>query len=495
MKKIEFKCSLITLVIFALLSTTAFAAPMISDYAGTGEPGYGDGKLLESKLNQPWGLTVDQDGNLIIVDSANHTIRKVVDNEITTLAGMTEDLDVFGLPLGGHVDEDAAKAMFNQPRYAVVDAEGDLYISDSQNHAIRKISNGKVFTYAGTGEAGYKDGDRTTAQFNSPAGLAIDKAGNLYVADTLNHVIRKIDNKGNVTTYAGKYVVGDGAFLDGALNIARFQEPNDLVFDDKGNLYVSDSGNHLIRMIAGDKVSTFAGETTARNEETGYMVGGYSNGKKENALFNFPKGLAYADGILFIADSLNNRIRAVKENGTVINLVGKSTAGDVVGQTDQSMLFQPIDVFYHKGSLFVSDLYNNKIKKYELDTTNLVAIQNVDDIMAGIELLPVTEDVQVWFDYTSIAYQTEQPLIKDDKVYLPVRSTFESWGATVDWLDATKEIQLSNGNWKVNFVLDAKSMLVIDGRTYVELKQLAQITHFFVEWVEDYRAVLIDSID
>lgn len=468
---------------------------MIGDYAGTGMAGYEDGKRIESQFNQPWGLTVDQDGHLIIVDSMNHTVRKVVDNEVTTLAGMTEDFDVFGLPLGGHVDDDAMQAMFQKPRYAVVDANGDIYISDSQNHAIRKLSAGKVFTYAGTGVAGYKDGERTTAQFNHPGGIALDASGNLYVADTLNHVIRKIDDKGNVTTFAGKYVSSGGAYLDGTAANARFLEPNDLVFDDDGNLYVSDTGNHLIRMVAGGKVSTYAGKATARNEETGYMTGGYSNGAKENALFNFPKGLAFADGTLYVADSLNNRIRAVKENGRVINLVGQSTAGDAVGQTDQAMLFHPVDVVIHEGMMYVSDLFNNKIKAYTVDTQNLVAIQTADDIIAGIDIVPESEDIQVWFDYMNLEFNKEKPLEKDGSIYLPVRSIFESWKANVEWYGETSEIQLSKGDWEVTFKLDREKMLLIDNRTYIKLEQLAQITHFFIEWVEEYRAVLIDSVD
>lgn len=475
-------------------TTTAFTAPVVKNYAGTGEPGLVDGKLGESKLNQPWGLVIDHDGNLIIIDSANHKIRKVVDNKITTLAGKTEGTDAFSLPLGGHVDDDALKAMFDQPRYAVVDAKGDLYISDSKNNVIRKLTGSKVLTYAGTGDAGYADGDRAKAQFNSPAGLAIDSANNLYVADTLNHVIRKIDPNGKVTTYAGQFMKENGGYLDGSHQKARFNEPNDLVFDEQGNMYVSDSGNHLIRLIKGDQVSTYAGKATNRNPETGYLEGGYRNGEKENALFQFPKGLTYADGVLFIADSLNNRIRAIKPDGTVINLLGQSTVGDISGSATDAQLFNPVDVAYIEGKLYFTDLYNNKVKAMEVDLQNLQAVKSIEDILSGIALHPAKDVVQVWFDYDNISFSKEQPMIINNGIYLPIRSLFENWGAKVEWIEATKEINISKDDGHIRLEVDRHKLLIKEGRTYIEMDVLAQTTKFLVEWIEDARAVIIDSI-
>ncbi len=494
MKRFIYKGSLITALAIILLSATAFAAPGVNNYAGTGEPSFLDGKLVESKFNQPWGLAIDRDGNLIIVDSVNHKIRKVIDNEIITLAGLTEGTDAFGLPLGGHVDDDALQAFFDLPRYAIVDANGNLYISDTGNNVIRKFAGGKVYTYAGTGKAGYADGDRTQAQFNSPGGLALDKANNLYVADTLNHVIRKIDSNGTVTTYAGQHLKVDGDFLDGALSKARFNEPNDLVFDDKGNLYVSDSGNHLIRQVSRDQVSTFAGKASPRNSETGYMDGGYRNGVKEEALFLYPKGLAFADGVLFVADSLNNRIRAIKADGTVINLLGKNTAGDVNGTAVDAQLFNPVDVAYFEGKLYFTDLYNNKVKMMDIDLKNLQVVKSVEDILMSIDLHPASDAVQVWFDYENISFGSDKPMIIDSGIYLPVRSLFESWGAQVEWIGATREIDIDKEDMHVRVGVDRNKLLIKEGRTYIELDELAKVTKFLVDWIEDSRAIIIDSI-
>lgn len=480
-------------LVFSLLAASSLAQPNILDYVGTGEASYKDGPLKQSTLNQPYGLAFDHKGNLIIVDSTNHRIRQVVNNEVKTLAGTTREFDVYGLPLGGYIDAANDQAMFNLPKYAVVDKDGSIYVSDSNNHVIRKISGGKVYTYAGTGEAGYANGDRTKAKFNRPAGLALDREGNLYVADTLNHVIRKITPNGTVSTFAGLQQA-DGSYRDGLTSQARFNEPNDLAFDEKGNLYVSDTGNHLIRVISQGTVKTFAGKPTEMNQETGYMAGGYRNGDKEDALFLYPKGLYYAEGVLFVADSLNHRVRAILADGNVINLVGQSSAGDLTGVVEKAQLFHPVDIAYQDGKLYISTLYTNKIKVLDVDLNNIYGIRNIEDIMDGIEFRPIEGDeVQVWFDYEPIEFSAESPIIDDGGVYLPVRQLFEQWGAIVEWLGESQEISLKKEDWHVVFKLNLEAMKLISGRTFVELDELSELTGFLVEWVEDYRAVIIDS--
>ncbi|MEJ0088157.1 MAG: hypothetical protein WDM80_00140 [Limisphaerales bacterium] len=164
------------------------------------------------------------------------------------------------------------------------DAKGNLFVADSQNHAIRKITtNGVVTTFAGQlGVAGSANGTGTAARFDSPCGLAFDKAGNLYVSDTGNGLIRKITSAGAVTTIAG--VAGASGFLNGAVASAQFNAPLGIAVAPNGAVFVADSGNHCIRKISGGAVSTFAGSP---------QVWGSADGKGVSAQFNGPVGLAF----------------------------------------------------------------------------------------------------------------------------------------------------------------------------------------------------------
>lgn len=196
------------------------------------------------------------------------------------MAGSLKGTDLYGFPLGGLVDGDADQAMFNQPRAVVVDSQGTIYVADTGNNVIRKISQGKVSTYAGSGRAGFRDGSVRDARFNAPSGLALDKAGNLYVADTLNNVIRKITPQGVVTTYAGNKT-GKAGYRDGSLAEAEFNEPAALAMDSQDNLYVVDSGNQLIRRISQDQVETIAGTRGSLLSGTTYIQGSFRDGPRQ----------------------------------------------------------------------------------------------------------------------------------------------------------------------------------------------------------------------
>lgn len=452
------------------------------------------GTALAYKLNQPWGLLFDKQGNLIIVDSGNQRIEKMTQTKLTTLAGIVGKPDAYGRLQGGYLDGDAAKAVFNDPRFAVVDSKGNVYITDFNNHSIRKIKNGKVYTLAGTGKAGFKNGKGSEAQFNSPTGIAIDSKDNLYVSDTLNHVIRKITPEGAVTTLAGEQSA-TGGFLDGVLNKARFNEPSGLVFDDKGNLFVADSGNHLIRVVStvNNQVLTYAGKKTDIDSETGYMAGGYSHGNKETARFNSPKGLAYADGVLFVADSLNNRIRAIQPDGKVINLAGLSKAGDTVGPADVIQLNMPVAVAYAKGQLYIADSLNNKIKTLPVDPKQLKPVQTKEDLIAGFEFAPASEIVQVWLDgKLSTFVSSNKPFQKDALTYLPIRDIIELWGGKVEWIPASNEAKVTMGAWNASLVEDGEHVLLKDERMYIDLDRLQELSSFAIVYDEDYNALVIN---
>ena len=260
-----------------------------------------DGKGSDDQILYPIGIAVDdKTGNLYVVDQGNFRIRKVTSNgAVSTLAG-TGGLccELGGGLLGHYADGAGSVAGFSSPHGIAIDAAGNLYVADAGNNCIRKITpKGDVSTLAGSGEKGFADGSGSTARFNDPVGIAIDAAGNLYVADKSNQRIRKVSPTGDVSTLAGS---GEEGFADGAGSVAQFRHPFDITVDKLGNLYVADSGNQRIRKVTpeGD-VSTIAGGGQ-----------GFADGSGSEAMFNWPYGIAIdAAGNLYVADGYNRRIR------------------------------------------------------------------------------------------------------------------------------------------------------------------------------------------
>lgn len=274
-----------------------------------GGPGNVDGTGAAARFNDPAAVAVDAAGNAYIADRANQLIRKVTPaGEVTTVAGAPG--------LAGFADGVGAAARFRDPAGVAVDAAGNLYVADQGNHTIRKImAGGAVTTLAGlAGRFGTDDGTGAAARFRSPAGLAVDRAGNVFVADTSNQTIRKITAAGEVTTAAG--IPGMGGSLDGTTATASFRRPSAIAVDRAGNLFVVDHDNETIREIAIDgKVTTVAGTP-------GDL--GHADGVGPAAQFAFPSGIAVDDaGALYVADNANNTIRKIVGR-TVTTLAGRA---------------------------------------------------------------------------------------------------------------------------------------------------------------------------
>ena len=210
---------------------------LVTTLAGTGTIGFTDGALAQ--FNFPAGVAVDAAGNVYVADLDNQRIRKI------SAAGVVSTLA--GSGTAGFLDATGTTAQFNFPSGVAVDAAGNVYVADGSNHRIRKVSAaGVVTTLAGSGTASLDDGSGATAQFISPAGVAVDAAGNIYVADRNNHRIRKISAAGIVSTLAGSATAG---FLDGSGASAQFNNPLGVAVDAAGNIYVADLSNHRIRQI------------------------------------------------------------------------------------------------------------------------------------------------------------------------------------------------------------------------------------------------------
>jgi len=314
---------------------------LVTTFAGTGAPGSTDGALAEFDL--PFGVAVDAAGNVYVADYSNHRIRKVTAaGVVTTLAGSG---------VAGDDDGTGTAAQFNLPSGVAVDAAGNVYVADTNNERIRKITAaGVVTTLAGSGVAGDDDGTGTAAQFNQPQGVAVDAAGNVYVADTNNERIRKITAAGVVTTLAGSTF----GYVDGTGAAAKFNVPIGVAVDAVGNVYVADAENNRIRKItAAGVVTTLAGSTL-----------GFADGTGAAAQFDFPLGVAVdAVGNVYVADAENDRIRKITAAGVVTSLAG-STTGYLDGTGAAAQFSGPAGVAVDAaGNVYVADAGNYRIRQ------------------------------------------------------------------------------------------------------------------------------------
>ena len=227
----------------ALFSSSTSKVAVVTTVAGTtGTSGSSNGTGTQSTFNSPWGVAVDTSGNVYVAERGNHLIRKVTSGGVvTTLAGTA------GAP--GSSNGTGTQATFNSPWGVAVDASGNVYVADNNNHLIRKItSGGVVTTLAGNaGSFGSSNGTGTQATFSYPAGVAVDSSGNVYVADNWIHRIRKITSDGVVTTVAG--IAGTPGSSNGTGTQATFNYPKGVAVDSSGNIYVADTENHFIRKI------------------------------------------------------------------------------------------------------------------------------------------------------------------------------------------------------------------------------------------------------
>ncbi len=280
----------------------------VSTWAGrTGAAGTVDGTGNAARFSFPNGIAIDAQKNLYVADQDNQTIRKISSaGVVTTLAGSAGAY--------GHKDGTGAQAQFAGPGGVAVDAAGNLYVTEFNHHVVRKITPaGVVTTLAGApGESGYADGSGAEVRFSGPNNVAVDKAGNVFVADYYNNAIRKITPAGVVSTFAG---AKDAGSADGTGSAARFRYPNSMAFDAAGNMLVTDSANGTVRRI------TPAGVVTTIAGLAGSL--GRADGSGSAARFNMPWGIAVAgSGAIYVADAGNNLVRKIDSTGRVSTVLG-----------------------------------------------------------------------------------------------------------------------------------------------------------------------------
>jgi DNA-binding beta-propeller fold protein YncE len=269
-----------------------------------------------------------------------------IGSQVATVAGT-------GTP--GFADGPPGSAQFFDPTGIAFHA-GTIYVGDYGNHRVRAITQGTVTTLAGTGKQGYADGPAASAELNHPAGVAVDGAGAVYVADSANDVIRVIQ-AGAVTTFAGSGLKGSA---DGNAKSATFNYPHGIDVSG-GTVYVADAGNHRVRLISGNTVTTLAGSAQ-----------GYADGPTSTALFSNPKGISVAGTKVYVADSGNNCIRLI-ESGTVTTVAGSSAQGMIDGSASAARFWNPVDVAAAGTRVFISDQSNHRIRSLESGSVSTVA--------------------------------------------------------------------------------------------------------------------------
>ncbi len=400
-KTVKSVCGIVCIMVLAL----AMSVPALCQYpyvisTVAGSYPLGDnGPATAALLLEPRAAVMDSAGNLYIADSGNRRVRKVSPAGVTaTLAGFENALAsslavdasgnvyigaycrVWKLPLGGkliqiagtgtcgHAGDGGAatQARIGNVRGVAVDSQGNLYLADVDSDRVRKVdSSGVITTFAGTASSGYSgdNGPAIAARLNGPNGLAADEAGNVYIADTGNHRIRKVATSGVITTLAGTGAAG-AAGDGGPADAARLSSPGGLAVDRQGNLYIADAGNHRIRRVSSvGAISTVAGTGTA-----GYSGDG---GLATAAMLFGPEGVSVdQDGNLYVAEETNGRVRKISIGGVITTVAGASHFGGDGGPATSALLKYPLDVAVDSaGNLYIADGFNFRVRKVDASGT------------------------------------------------------------------------------------------------------------------------------
>lgn len=324
-----------------------------------GNSGSVDGTNSSARFYRPWSITIDATGNIFVADSWNELIRKVTPSGlVTTIAGQ--------VGVSGYADGQGTNAIFNNPVGIAVDSADNLYVADMMNSVIRKITpDGTVSTFAGqAGSNGSVDATGSAARFYFPDGVAVDTNGNVYVADSVNETIRKITPGGTVSTLAG--LARSYGSADGTGSAARFHNPTALAVDTAGNVYVADEVNETVRKVTPNGVVT----TLAGFPESA----GASDGTGNAARFDNLNGLAVdMDGNIYVADTGNNAIRKISPAGVVTTLAGQSgSPGSADGIGSAVRFNNPSGVAVDSsGDLFIADALNHTIRATQPLTTKV----------------------------------------------------------------------------------------------------------------------------
>ncbi|MGQ9864200.1 MAG: OmpA family protein [Bacteroidia bacterium] len=328
----------------------------VSTLAGGGRAGYKDGPADKALFNRPNGIAVGLEGEIYVSDDDNHVIRKIHQGRVTTFAGVAN--------APGFEDGPLEDASLNSPHGLVVSPQGVLYVCDYYNHAIRQIYKGSVTTVAGDGMPGFRDGDLKTARFNAPIAITQDSKGNLWVLETGNHALRKITPSGQVVTVAGQ---GSPGYRNGRGKNAAFNSPVGMTRDAQDNLYIVDAGNRVIRKVTPDgEVSTYV-----HLDFRGYEV----RGNLSNLSFLTAGGTGGgictdAEGNLYVADGGSHVVYQIDPRAKIVEvLAGSGRPGWIDGNGKFARFDEPIEIVASRQPrvFYVCDYRNAVIRQIKIE--------------------------------------------------------------------------------------------------------------------------------
>jgi sugar lactone lactonase YvrE len=366
--RLLFKCSLVTGLVLA--TSSGLEAQTISTLAGNGTAGYsGDGGAGKAALlHEPYSVAVDGAGNVYVADEYNARVRKIsATGVISNFAGD----GLYGAFTGGVA---ATATSLLDPYGVCVDKDGNVYIADNDADAIYKVNTAGIITsVVGNGiECHSGDGGpATAASLNRPRGVAIDLAGNMYIADYSNDCIRKVDASGIISTYAGTTYAGYGGD-GGPASAAGLLNPTGVAVDVHGNIYIADQGNIRVRKVdASGIISTIAGNGTP---------GPYGDGGPATAAnLDVPWGVTVdAAGFVYIADQGNSRIRKIDASGTLNTVVGSAGwgyTGDGGAATAAKLGWPSGITFDAAGNMYIADYGANEVRKVGAKPGALIAAE------------------------------------------------------------------------------------------------------------------------
>ena len=401
----------LTLMAAITLPNAIFAQESVRTLAGSPQiPGAVNATGTQARFNDPAGVVVAADGTIFVADSQNHVIRRIATNGlVTTLAGL--------LAQSGTNDASGTAARFDSPSGLAFAPDGSLVVTDTGNHTLRRVTiAGVVTTLAGSaGSPDFADGVGVAVRFNAPLGLAVATNGIIFVADSGNHVIRRVEPDGTVTTFAGSGEVW--GWRDGAGTNALFYSPIGVALDASGQLFVADANNHVIRRITTNGVvTTFAGTPG---------VDGAVDGAAARARFGKPAELTFdAHGNLFVADALLHTIRKVTPAGfvsTVAGAVGVDGAAD--GANGVARFFSPYGLAVApRGQLVVTDTYNQTVRELVAPFTVAVGRGGAGTLIE-------------WEAVAGAVYQA-QVKVSLEAAWINLRSPVTATGTTAGVIDA-----------------------------------------------------------
>ena len=429
---------------------------------------------------------------VVVADSMCDRIQ-ILDGGANARIGMPGRFGLSFHDSGAFIDGFRENAMFMKPSGVFVTQYGSIIVADTGNHAIRQIAGEFVITIAGNGTAGFRDGSETQAQFNNPRAAVMCRAGYIYVADTLNHVLRRIDPSGYVSLFAGS--AGESGFADGLLQHARFFQPAGLYITDDGVLYVADSANHAIRRIEGGVVTTVAGQPGSPIRFSDYTDGSHIDGPNHYARFNFPRDIAVLpNGDILVADSLNHAVRLISSDSTR-TLLGGGMAGRFHESSENLRLTRPEGIATDGETLFISDTMNNRVVAVPLTERVLDGRPSRTQMLAETGLtvdsrFPFRGDIRVFLGDRRVDMGRVPPWIRGDSIFVPVRPFLEALGAGVYLDEASGNLSITIADTMTILARDI-DYFILRGVMVTTLSELTRLFPYTIEWFPELSLITL----